>query len=246
MKKEEIIRIAKKYYARKEIAKAILMHAKNREIVPKYYENFGKRPDTIEYIKDIESLAQKNVTSFHCSVELWKNPLELSKELNENQLNELRIGWDLLIDIDCNFIDYSKETAKLIINALEWHGVKNYGIKFSGNKGLHIVLSHEAFPKKLIYQGKEIEITNFFPEGTRIIVSYIAEFIEHELREVILSMNTVEEISKATNKSLKDLFIDNKFNPYSIISLDSMLMSSRHLYRMPYSLHEKTGLVKMG
>ena len=245
MNKETLIKIARKYYARNDVAKAILRHAKNREVVPKYYDTFGKRPDTLEFTNDIKALALKNATSFHCSVELWKDPMQLAKELNEEQLNELRLGWDLLIDIDCNFLDYSKETAKLIIKALEWHGIKNYGIKFSGSKGFHIVLSHLAFPEKIKFEGREISIAGFFPQGTRIIASYIADFIEKELRDAILSMSTLNDISKATNKEIKELMIGEKFNPYSIISLDSMLMSSRHLYRMPYSLHEKTGLASV-
>ena len=36
-----------------------------------------------------------------------------------------------------------------------------------------------------------------------------------------------------------------EFDLSSIIALDTILISSRHLYRMPYSLHEKTGLVSM-
>jgi len=35
------------------------------------------------------------------------------------------------------------------------------------------------------------------------------------------------------------------FNPASIIDIDTILISSRHLYRMPYSLHEKSGLVSL-
>ncbi|MEM1577843.1 MAG: DNA primase small subunit domain-containing protein [Candidatus Pacearchaeota archaeon] len=245
MEKEEIIKIAKKYYSRNDIAKAISSYAKNREIVIKYYDKFGKRPDIIEYANDVKVIAEKNGTSFHCSVELWKEPLALAKELNEKEINENRIGWDLLIDIDCPFLDYSKEAAKLIIEALELHGIKNYGIKFSGNKGFHIVISHKAFPEKIKFRNEEILIKDFFPQGTRIIANFIADFIEKDLRNAILSLNTLDEIAKATNKEKKSLLINNKFNPYSIITLDSMIMSSRHLYRMPYSLHEKTGLVSI-
>ncbi|MEM4648192.1 MAG: DNA primase small subunit domain-containing protein, partial [Candidatus Pacearchaeota archaeon] len=174
-----------------------------------------------------------------------KEPLALAKELNEKEINENRIGWDLLIDIDCPFLDYSKEAAKLIIEALELHGIKNYGIKFSGNKGFHIVISYKAFPEKIKFRNEEILIKDFFPQGTRIIANFIADFIEKDLRNAILSLNTLDEIAKATNKEKKSLLINNKFNPYSIITLDSMIMSSRHLYRMPYSLHEKTGLVSI-
>jgi len=34
-----------------------------------------------------------------------------------------------------------------------------------------------------------------------------------------------------------------KFNAESILQMDTLLISPRHLYRMPYSLHEKSGLV---
>ncbi|MBR9699274.1 hypothetical protein GOV09_02370 [Candidatus Woesearchaeota archaeon] len=35
------------------------------------------------------------------------------------------------------------------------------------------------------------------------------------------------------------------FNPSSIIEVDTILISSRHLFRMPYSMHEKSGLVSI-
>jgi len=243
MKIKDIIEIARKYYRRHDVARAIANYSKNREVVAKYYDKFGRRPDAIEYENDIMYFAENNATSFHCSVELWKDPLSLAKDLQEEKLNELRIGWDLLIDIDCPFVDYSKEAAKLIIKSLEWHGINNYGIKYSGGKGFHIVLSNNAFPDSIKYKDKEIAIKDFFPVGPRIIASYLSDFIEKELREVILSLSSIENIAKATGKNQDDLMIGGKFNPYSIVGLDTVLMSSRHLYRMPYSLHEKTGLV---
>jgi DNA primase large subunit len=36
-----------------------------------------------------------------------------------------------------------------------------------------------------------------------------------------------------------------EFDLSSILNVDTILISSRHLYRMPYSLHEKTGLVSV-
>lgn len=35
------------------------------------------------------------------------------------------------------------------------------------------------------------------------------------------------------------------FDPLSLIEVDTVLISSRHLYRMPYSLHEKSGLASL-
>ena len=34
-------------------------------------------------------MARKGATSFHCSEEIWKDPLQLSTDLNEKQLSAL-------------------------------------------------------------------------------------------------------------------------------------------------------------
>src|SRR3989344_8368465 len=36
-----------------------------------------------------------------------------------------------------------------------------------------------------------------------------------------------------------------KLNADSFLEIDTVLIASRHLYRMPYSLHEKSGLVSL-
>ena len=131
LKKVQII--AKSYYARKDVQQAIYDFCKNRETVPRYLEGFGKRPDMLDYPTDVLNSTKKGATSFHCSEELWTDPLKLSTEMTPEQANELRAGWDFLIDIDSKYLDYSKIAAKLLIKALEYHGVKNIGIKFSGS-----------------------------------------------------------------------------------------------------------------
>ena len=40
-------------------------------------------------------------------------------------------------------------------------------------------------------------------------------------------------------------YIFQKLDLQKILSIDSLIISSRHLYRMPYSLHEKSGLVSI-
>jgi hypothetical protein len=35
------------------------------------------------------------------------------------------------------------------------------------------------------------------------------------------------------------------FDPFKILSIDSILISSRHLFRMPYSINEKSYLVSL-
>ena len=83
-------------------------------------------------------MQNKSVTSFHASEELWKNPLQIDTSMKRHELDALRSGWDLIIDIDCTVFDYSKIAADLVIKALKFHKVKSISCKFSGNKGFHI------------------------------------------------------------------------------------------------------------
>jgi len=227
--REKIETLALTYYSRQDVQKAILDFCKERETISRYLDNFGKRPDTLEYPSDIINQVKKGFTSFHCSQELWYNPLELSTDLPKEKLDKLRKGWDLLIDIDSKYFDYSKIAAELILEALKFHGVKNFGIKFSGSKGWHIIVPWKAFPEIL----GEQETKNMFPEWPRIIVSYIKDLINKKL---------IENISEITIKDRKN-YVKDREEAKKVIP-DLILVSSRHLFRAPYSLHEK-GLVSV-
>ena len=234
-------RTARFYYLRKDIQKCIAEFSENREVVAKYFNIFGKRPDIVEYPNDVASLALRGITSFHCSEELWKNPLEIRNELTSEEFDKLRVGWDLILDIDCKFIEYSKIAAKLVTEALFFHNVRNFGVKFSGGSGFHIGISWKAFPKKI----NDIIVKNFFPDGPRIIASYLKEMIINPLRDRILELSSLRDISESLNIKLPDLMEggkDKKLNPFKVVNIDTVLISPRHLFRMPYSLHERTGL----
>ncbi|MBU0894423.1 MAG: hypothetical protein KKB88_03190, partial [Nanoarchaeota archaeon] len=170
-KEQRIRKITHLYYSRPEVQEAIFEFSKNREVVPRYFEGFGKRPDCFQYKGDIFELVKKGATSFHCSEEIWKDPLQIKTGMTEEQLNEIRHGWDLLIDIDSKYIDYSKIMAEVIIDFLKFHGIKKIGVKFSGSKGFHILIPWKAFPKEMA----EIKNSNMFPEYPRIITQYIIE-----------------------------------------------------------------------
>jgi len=224
MNEENIDKIVFAYYSRKDIQKAILEFCRSREAIPRHKDNFGTRPDTLEYPQDIINQIKKGFSSFHCSEELWRDPLKLSTDLKPEQLNELREGWDLLIDIDSKYLDYSKITAELIVEALKFHRIKNIGIKFSGSKGFHILIPWKAFPEEI----NEIKTKDMFPEWARVIVSYIKDLINSKL---------VDKISELTIKDRKSYVLDNE-EAKKVIP-DLILVSSRHLFRAPYSLHEK-------
>ncbi len=319
-KEDRIRKITAIYYSNPKIQEAILKFAKNREIVPKYFEQFGKRPDTIQYDSDIGGLVRNGATSFHSSEEIWHDPLQISSEMNIGELNNLRKGWDLLIDIDSQYLDISKEAAKLILELFKRYEIKNYGIKFSGNKGFHIIVSGKAFPEE--YEGKLMRES--FPEWPRAITEFIFNEIKPEFRKragKIASFSQLEKnkdviricckncdniASKGELTKLKcsicNLEIErrdiknkrrvqclnqkcagileivssadyyycnnckdpnNKKLPLSSnkyhemfgeirgelvenhAMLDLVLVASRHLFRMPYSLHEKTALASV-
>ncbi|MEM4625787.1 MAG: hypothetical protein QXJ28_03430, partial [Candidatus Pacearchaeota archaeon] len=73
LKEERVRKNAVLYYSRKDIIEIIFKFSKNREVVPKYYDFFGKRPDVLNYPSDIISFVKKGATSFHCSEELWED-----------------------------------------------------------------------------------------------------------------------------------------------------------------------------
>jgi DNA primase catalytic subunit len=304
---ERIRKICLLYYSRPDIRKAMYDFSKNRECVPRYFEGFGKRPDSFQYDSDILELAKKGATSFHSSEELWEDPLQISTELKENEIKALRQGWDLLIDIDSKYLDYSKIYAEILIEVLKSHGIKNIGVKFSGSKGLHIIVPWKAFPKEI--SGKKT--SDMFPEWPRLICQYLNSKIAEKLKDRIIdSHDNANEASKMleiycnnckgniakkskifflcpscktqiqniqtvferkrkircpncqiemeelrreeilicekcsiTSEQDKDNFKERVQSKH--IDADLVLVSPRHLFRMPYSLHEKTSLASV-
>ena len=227
------------YYSRRDIQEAIVREAKGREVGIKFGEKgYGKRPDILQYETDVLEFAKQGATSFHISEERWKNPLDLKPGMSIAIQNDLRAGWDLVLDIDCKFIEYSKVCAQLLIEALKFHEISRIGVKFSGGSGFHISVPFESFPDSVNSQ----ETRLLFPEGVRVVASYLKEMIRPYLSEKILSISSVGDIAKVVKGNIK---LKDEFDPFSIIGIDAILISSRHLFRAPYSINEKTGLVSI-
>ena len=300
------------YYSRPDIKKAIFDFSQNRECIPRYFEGFGKRPDIFQYEGDILEQVKRGATSFHCSEELWKDPLEISTEMSRQELDSVRIGWDLLLDIDSPYLEYSKIYAELLIQVLKLHGVENIGVKYSGSKGFHIIIPWKAFPKEIYKQ----KTKDMFPEWPRIICEYLSSIVKEKLEDKLYDLQgeSLVRIAEKAGKNKEDLIIRECvsckrpatkkhlitfFCPYCkterimqpktrrvlkcpdcskeliekkreeiyvcefcnfnseknpemfeekrlvtehFIEADLILVSPRHLFRMPYSLHEKTTL----
>ncbi len=76
------------FYSRPDIRKAIYLEAKDKEIGMKFTFGYGKRPDVIATPNDVLELAKQGATSFHCSEELWDDPLSISSDLTKKELGK--------------------------------------------------------------------------------------------------------------------------------------------------------------
>jgi hypothetical protein len=230
-----------RFYLNSDMKNKMVSFAKNREVIARYKEHIGSRPDTLTYAADIDDLLKKGATSFHASLERWSNPMVLGPGVTKREMDEIRIGWDLILDIDCKFLAYSKICADLICEAFEFHSIKNYSIKFSGGTGFHIGIPFESFPKEV----NGTETAKLFPDGARIIAIYIKQMIKSQLADKILEFENIKDVSKRTGKTFEELVKDGEFDPYTVLDIDTIAISSRHLMRMPYSFNEKKWLVSV-
>lgn len=200
-KEKRIRSITAIYYSNPKVQESILKFSKDREVVPRYFEGFGKRPDILQYPSDITNVVKRGATSFHGSEELWNDALQLSSELTQKEMSAMRKGWDLLIDIDSPFLDYSKVAALLLLEMFDSYGIHNYGIKFSGSKGFHIIVPSSSFPTE--FRGKKM--SEMFPEWPRAICQYLIMSIKPALHKKISTEKDIQNLELRTNKKREDL-----------------------------------------
>jgi len=197
--------------------------------------SYSKRPDILSYPRDVVEKVKDGIVAFHCSVERWKNPLALKPELSEKELAELRAGWDVIIDIDAKAkVEHAAIAAKLICEFLE----KDYGItpgvKFSGRRGFHIAIAFEALPKKINFTETRV----LYPELLRAIAMFIREKLREKILEELIKFEGGIAALVKTVGSISEL------SPFEFLEIEKD-WGIRHLFRMPFSLHNKTYLVSL-
>lgn len=234
--------IAIQHYSKPEVMKEIARVSVDREVgIVMQGGKFGRRPDIIQFPNEVESMARRGATSFHISQERWFDPMQLSPDTTKRQMDALRKGWDLIIDIDCPWFDYSTLAAETVIEALQFHGVKPQ-VKFSGNRGWHIAIPFEAFPEKV---GKK-KTKQIYERASAAILNYLRDFINDELwLKIRKKEGDIRKIVEKTGKKREEFMKDEGINICKLIDLDLALGAPRHLIRAPHSLHEKTGLVSL-
>jgi DNA primase catalytic subunit len=232
------IRAVQEYYSREDVQNAMLETARNREVVGVFRSGaFGSRPNVVMYPQDIIAMVKSGVLEFHSSLERWSNPMGLRSDNYEG----LRIGWDLILDIDCKGFDHAKMTANIVIDALRKHRIRNCSVKYTGGKGFHIGVPWESIPKTVDYKPS----VSMFPELARNMGLYLKGFIREELGAAFLRKYDPEKLAEQAGKPLGKVLVDDNIDPFQIVEIDPVLISPRHLFRMPYSLNRNTGLVSL-
>lgn len=229
-----------RYYSRKDVQSEILRLARDREVQGWFNNIRGSRPDVLNYIGDVEAWINNGLSSIHVSEERWFDPLNLKPGMKKSDLDNLRKGWDFVIDLDSKHLPYGLMAGELVVDALRFHDIKNVSMKFSGNHGIHIGVCYEAFPKEVNGQN----IKDFFPEGLKIMAAYLKDMIKDFLAERLLKEN-IEDIAKKIGKTKEDLIKKGEFDPFEVVDIDTVLISSRHMFRAVYSINEKSGLVSI-
>lgn len=95
-----------------------------------------------------------------------------------------------------------------------------------------------------------------FPEAPRRIALYLKDKLEPILEKEIIRREggSIDNISKRTGLSPKELITTTedelrktkkKLDVGKFLEIDTILIAPRHLYRMPYSFHEKSELVSI-
>lgn len=218
-------RAIRQHYERDAVIEEMLRVAEYREFSPTYPNGYGKRPDAINYESDFTSFVEKGAIAFHGSVERWNNPMRIDSADHD----ELRSGWDLIIDIDADAgMIYAKHAAELLIEELEIHGIQreDISVKFSGNRGFHLGIRQENFPAKI--GGKPF--SDWYPRLPQAIVGYLRDRIQEPLLERIRSEGVA--------------FEDDDPDPFEVADVEND-WGQRHLFRMPYSVNEKSMLVSL-
>jgi len=232
--------IVKKYYSNEKIQNFLIEFAKDREVVAVYKDGkYGKRPDILQYPSDIISKVEEGAIAFHCTAEKWKNPMQLRAGMTKKDYDELRLSWDLIIDVDVKDFEIAKLATKVIVEFLKSYQVKNMLVKFTGGDSFHIVIPSQSFPQTF----NKIPISLQYEELSRKIIEFIKISTEEELRKLLIEFFNPKELAERANKQLSEIVENNVIKPYKIVNLD--VFGVRHLFRMPYSLHEKTLLVSL-
>ncbi len=229
--------LIKFYKENDEVLEDIVKISQNREVGYMLKNgSFGHRPSKIDTKEDIINYIKKGALSFHVSIERWIDLNVLKETKSKKELNEYRMGWDFIIDIDAKDIFLSIIVARNIVKYLKDREIEKFYIKYSGGKGFHIAIPWEIFPMYSKIRKKdeivEEETRKTFPDLARILAYYIYKEVEN---------NIIKDIEYYfSEKEIKERYGVEGYNLRELIEIDTIAISTRHLIRNIYSINEKT------
>ncbi|MBN2094524.1 MAG: hypothetical protein JW727_00600 [Candidatus Aenigmarchaeota archaeon] len=254
--KQELVQ----YYSNKDLQNLLWEFGRGREVVGRMIDGaYFRRPSILMYPNDVPGLVMRGAASFHSSVERWTNPLLI----DERNQDELRTGFDWIIDIDSDKgVEEAKKAALIVRSILDGYGLK-YIVKFSGRRGFHFCVFWENLPDAFDYKETRLRypeipklLSRFLRyrsafELTKDIIQNEANSIRSTYLEGVIHLLSPTEITQSDSKILKNLpsFItDQELERIKLCLEENRWLnyleidwSNRHLFRIPYSIHEKTG-----
>ncbi|MFQ6010094.1 MAG: hypothetical protein ACE5J7_03185 [Candidatus Aenigmatarchaeota archaeon] len=224
-----------KYYSRKDVQATIVEAAKEREVGgTKRDGTFTSRPDVLQYPRDVIERVKNGVVAFHLSVEKWTNPLSLKSAMSRKELDELRKEWDMIIDIDAKAkLEHARAAAIAVVDLLKDMGISPT-VKFSGSRGFHIGIASNAFPNRVDSR----PVAQQYPEIPQAIAGFIREKARDKIMDSLIRMEGGHAALTKTVGKIKEL------SPYEFVEIEKD-WGSRHMFRAPYSLHNKTWLASV-
>ena len=226
------------YYSRKDVQEAMLACAQGREIAGVFPNgSFGSRPNVLAYRNDIVSLVKSGVVEFHSSLERWSNPMAIRPDNH----GELRTGWDIILDLDCDLTEHGKIAAQSFAWGLKEHGIKNFSVKFTGGTGFHIGIPWESMPKSVNFKPASAQ----FPDIARQVSLYLKEYVREHFERALLKKYSPHDLAKQLGTELEKIVTDTGIDPYKAVDVDPVLIAPRHLFRMPYSIHRNSFLTSL-
>ncbi len=258
------------YYSRDDVQQALLEVSADKEVAGIFKTgSFGQRPNVLVYPNDIVNMVKSGTVSFHGSVERWDNPMSLRTGMLKDDMDKLRKGFELIIDIDIKDFEFAKACTKIFFDELSKHGIKNIGVKYTGGKSFHLGVPFEAFPDRIDYKPTKSQ----YPIIPQVIISYLKQKTFPKLADVILKLEPdIEKIASRLNLPAAALVGTGGLDVDKIIDSSRKMMwqdagielidkavtgfvggaitefglfTSRHMFRLPYSLHESSLLASL-
>lgn len=229
---------AMEYYSRDDVKGFLAEFSRDREVSGMFRSGgFSQRPNVILYPNDVTAMVKSGMVEFHGSVERWSQPMSLGK----GEYSSLRKGWDLILDLDCSLFEHGRIAAEAFLWALRKHDIRGASVKFTGGTGFHIGVPWESMPRRIDYKPSE----SLYPELPRNVISYLKDFTAERFERMLYKKYSEEDLAKQVNKPLGRIVNEEGLNVYEIVEVDPVLISPRHLFRLPYSINKKTGLVSL-